>query len=113
MGLTSNAALRGTAALDGNGTDLALEPRSDGGHGVFAVMGDPRQGGTYRLQLGVNGAQMMRCRRSGGANPSFLALAATMWATRNEDWYGPGKPAADAPTGPDAPAAPDPWAARG
>jgi hypothetical protein len=69
MGLTSNAALRGIDALDRNGTDLALEPRSDGGHGVFAVMGDPRQGGTYRLQLGVNGAQMMQASPVGRSEP--------------------------------------------
>ena len=31
-----------------------------------------------------------------GATLSFAALAATMWATRNEDWYGPGKANPDA-----------------
>jgi inner membrane protein len=32
-----------------------------------------------------------------GATLSFLALAATMWATRKEDWYGPGKAAGPEP----------------
>jgi inner membrane protein len=38
-----------------------------------------------------------------GATLSFAALAATMWATRNEDWYGPGKQDAAKPEAVQAP----------
>ncbi len=59
VGLSSNAALRGDAALTRSGTALVLEPRADGAQGVFAAVGDPRAGGDYALRLGLNGAQQV------------------------------------------------------
>ncbi len=57
--LSSNAALRGETTLARDAAALVLEPRADGTQGVFAAVGDPREGGTYRLRMGLNGAQQI------------------------------------------------------
>ncbi|WP_298495848.1 cell envelope integrity protein CreD [uncultured Maritimibacter sp.] len=45
-----------------------------------------------------------------GSTLAFLALAATMWLTRNEDWYGPGEPGGRLLRRAPKPAAPPPQA---
>ncbi len=80
--LTSNRGLRGEARLEAGGSEVPLDPIAggqEGGTGVAARTGDPREVGAYRLSLGVNGAQS-------------LGLAATGRLTRfelNSDWPDP------------------------
>lgn len=59
LGLDNNAALRGKAALETDGRELALEPllSSDSSAGISAMVGDPRTHSNYSLTLGLNGAQ--------------------------------------------------------
>ncbi|MBO6789859.1 MAG: cell envelope integrity protein CreD [Dinoroseobacter sp.] len=60
VSLTTNRALRGAAELLVDGTARPLEPvfgsNRDAG-GITADLGDPRRSGTYKLILGLNGAE--------------------------------------------------------
>lgn len=63
VGLTSNKALRGAAALQIDGTDFALEPLATGGSdetGIRADLGDPRAMQAFHLGLGFNGAETLK-----------------------------------------------------
>ncbi|MEM7545525.1 MAG: cell envelope integrity protein CreD [Pseudomonadota bacterium] len=60
ISLTSNRALRGRAELLQDGAPLLLEPsgQTEGGRGgIAAAVGDPRKAASYRLTMGINGAQ--------------------------------------------------------
>jgi inner membrane protein len=60
LGLSTNKALRGEAALTVDGRRLFLEPSTgDALTGIRAVSGDPRDAVKYRLELGFNGAQSL------------------------------------------------------
>ena len=80
--LTSNRGLRGEARLTADGRDLPLEPVSGGEDrrtGITTALGDPREIGGFRLNLGVNGAET-------------FAVAATGRTTRltlTSDWPDP------------------------
>ncbi|WGW04887.1 cell envelope integrity protein CreD [Tropicibacter oceani] len=58
LSVSSNRALRGAARLTVDGTERALEPRTDR-QGLRAPVGDPRQAGAFGLELGFNGAQSL------------------------------------------------------
>ncbi|WP_425098042.1 cell envelope integrity protein CreD [Tropicibacter sp. S64] len=58
LGLSSNRALRGAAALSVDGNDVPLEPQTER-QGIRAVVGDPLGSQDYRLTLEFNGAQSL------------------------------------------------------
>lgn len=58
--LATNRSLRGTTRLSAGATELALEPREEGGAGLVAALGDPRLQGAYALHLELNGADSLR-----------------------------------------------------
>lgn len=62
VNLTSNAALRGVATLTGDGEEIAIEPIASGGYlgGIEAAVADLRSVDSYRLDLGLNGAQYLQ-----------------------------------------------------
>jgi inner membrane protein len=78
---------------------------------AFLALGLGRRAGVLGLLLAVLYGVLYLILEStdyaliAGATLSFAALAATMWATRNEDWYGPGKQEAGKQGGTEAPAA--------
>ncbi|MGH1367710.1 MAG: cell envelope integrity protein CreD [Maritimibacter sp.] len=56
--VSSNAALRGETILTQGDKPLAIEPlASSDNSGITALLGDPRNGGSYHLDIGLNGAQ--------------------------------------------------------
>lgn len=62
LSLSSNRALRGTAALTVDGRAVPLEPRADaprGIGGIVAAVGDPRGAANWSLDLGFNGAEAL------------------------------------------------------
>ena len=71
--VTSNRALRGTAGLsDGSGERILIEP-SDGGAGIVAYLGDPRDRGTFQMQLGLFGSNHLSLTAVGRTNAINLA----------------------------------------
>lgn len=78
LSLSDNRALRGDAALISGGRSIALEPRS-ARSGIFANVGDPRDAGTYQLQLAFNGAQRLAVAPAGR----------TTRVTMDSDWPHP------------------------
>lgn len=59
--ISNNAALRGVAVLTIDGSEYPLEPiaSSERRAGITANIGDPREGTSYDLHLGLNGAQSL------------------------------------------------------
>jgi len=59
--VSNSNGLRREAALEGPGGALAMEPSGDADRpGIVAPVGDPREGGAYRLTLGLNGAASLQ-----------------------------------------------------
>lgn len=78
--VSSNAALRGETSLTASGTALSIEPiASTEDAGITARTGDPRSLGSYRLDLGLNGAQSFR----------IAPVGRTTHVTMSSDWPHP------------------------
>lgn len=78
--VSANAALRGETILTRGNETLAIEPlASSDTSGITAHVGDPRKGGTYRLDLGLNGAQ----------NFEIAPVGRTTKVTMTSDWPHP------------------------
>lgn len=78
--VSANAALRGETVLTRDGTSLPIEPlASSDTSGITALVGDPRSGGTYRLDLGLNGAQQFQ----------IAPVGRTTKVTMTSDWPHP------------------------
>ena len=59
--VSNSNGLRREARLDGPSGEVAMEPSGDtDAPGIVAWIGDPRQGGSYHLTLGLNGAASLR-----------------------------------------------------